>query len=92
MQFRSYNDDERISIRDIKSEIKEIKRGNNDLRFCIIILICLVAFYLYTDNQIRIMLAKTTSSLAKELMCIKNHTAGLGHSSQSSYYAFPIFM
>jgi hypothetical protein len=84
MQFRSYNDDERISIRDIKSEIKEIKQGNKDLRFCIIILICLVAFYLYTDNQIRIMLARTTGSLAKELMCIKNQTEVIRDYSESS--------
>jgi hypothetical protein len=68
----------------IVRDIKEIKRTNNNLLFFTIILICLVLYYLYVDNEIRVMLAKTTRSLAGELMCMRNKTHVLTRPSESN--------
>jgi hypothetical protein len=84
MQFTSYNGDEIITIRHIKSDIKEIKQANKKLHVIIVILICLALWYIYIDNEIRTMLAKATRSLAGELMCMKNNTQIVKHSNESN--------
>jgi hypothetical protein len=84
MQFASYNRDEVIIIKELKSEIKEIRRTNDCLRLCFIVFICVLLYYLYVDNEIRVSLAKATRSLAKELMCLNNHTYVPKHSSESN--------